>query len=262
MRAAWRTRIALFAWTAILLVGAAACDRPPAQSESAASNPPTTEPSEADLTAVKQMLDQSGAAPALPPGHPPLDVPQSQPAGGETAMLPPGHPPLTAAPTPAPTPTPQGPPLVWEVPENWRSVTPRSRFRLAQYAIPKVDGDPRDGEVAVFHFPNSGGTVAANLERWAGQFTTADGQPIAPQMIQRETFDVGGLKVHTIELTGYMQVGSMMGGTGQRSDVEYRLLGAIVETPGGHWFFKGYGPAATMAAARADFIAMLKTVHQ
>jgi len=34
---------------------------------------------------------------------------------------------------------------------------------------------------------------------------------------------------------------------------DYALLGAIVETPGGPWFFKMTGPRATVEAARRGF---------
>ena len=40
----------------------------------------------------------------------------------------------------------------------------------------------------------------------------------------------------------------------------YKLLGAIVEGPGGNVFFKLTGPAKTVEAARADFNKLLKGV--
>jgi hypothetical protein len=39
------------------------------------------------------------------------------------------------------------------------------------------------------------------------------------------------------------------------------MLGAIVESPSGLWFFKLTGPEATVKAARASFDAMLSSVH-
>jgi hypothetical protein len=40
-----------------------------------------------------------------------------------------------------------------------------------------------------------------------------------------------------------------------------RLLAAVVEGPGGPWFFKTTGPDETVAAARADFLAMLRAAR-
>ncbi len=46
-----------------------------------------------------------------------------------------------------------------------------SRFRLAQFVVPKVSGDPEDAELVVFFFgAGGGGGVDANLHRWVGQF--------------------------------------------------------------------------------------------
>ncbi|HSN55836.1 MAG TPA: hypothetical protein VLT32_14275, partial [Candidatus Sulfomarinibacteraceae bacterium] len=40
-----------------------------------------------------------------------------------------------------------------------------------------------------------------------------------------------------------------------------RLLGAVIDGPGGPWFFKLTGPAETVAAAAADFESMLRSVR-
>jgi hypothetical protein len=40
-----------------------------------------------------------------------------------------------------------------------------------------------------------------------------------------------------------------------------RLLGAVVEGPGGPWFFKATGPDSTLGPQRDAFLAMLKSVR-
>jgi hypothetical protein len=40
-----------------------------------------------------------------------------------------------------------------------------------------------------------------------------------------------------------------------------RLLGAVVEGPGGPWFFKATGPSATLGAQRDAFLAMLESLR-
>jgi len=40
-----------------------------------------------------------------------------------------------------------------------------------------------------------------------------------------------------------------------------RLFGAVIEGPGGPWFFKGTGPEATMDGNREAFLTMLKSVR-
>ena len=240
----------------LLVVGLLGCEQKPAAESTAergAAAAPATQPTEQDLAAVRSLLGESGASPSstMPPGHPPTGAAPTPPASDAAASLPPGHPP-TGAPAA----------LKWDVPAAWEAVPlSAGSMRRAQYALPKADEDPSGGEVAVFHFPGSGGGVEANIQRWVGQFSDSDGGPVDPKTVQRETFDVGECTVHFVDLTGYMTIGQMMGGTGQRSANEYRLLGAIVEAPAGRWFFKGTGPAATMAAAREDFVELLKSVR-
>ena len=119
-------------------------------------------------------------------------------------------------------------------------------MRVATYEIPAGPGS-EPGECGVFHFgQGQGGSVEENLSRWAQQFETA-----APPKKGEKT--VHGLRVHTIEVSGtYLASGGpMMQSQGKKPG--YRLLGAIVEAPGGLVFFKCTGPAATIGKAQPDF---------
>lgn len=244
----WRTGSFTLAWLcAGLLIGPSGCERPSGSSASSrqgASAAPATQPSEADLAAVKRMVDKAGG---LPPGHPPMNlVPSPNPSASGLPM----------------DPAAEVKPLLFDAPAAWTVQEPANRIRRAQYAIPRAAGDEADGELAIFHFPGTGGPVEMNIERWIAQFSTSEGDPIDRAAVRRQTFDVGGLKVTVIDLAGYYSAGVMAGGTGARSAQQYRLLGAIVETPDGPWFFKGFGPEATMAAARDDFLTMVKSVRR
>ncbi len=52
----------------------------------------------------------------------------------------------------------------------------------------------------------------------------------------------------------------MMQSTGKKAG--YRLVGAIVEAPEGNVFFKLTGPAPTVAAAQADFDALVASIQK
>jgi hypothetical protein len=73
---------------------------------------------------------------------------------------------------------------------------------------------------------------------------------------------VAGLRVTRVELDGtYLAPGGpMMQSTGKKTG--YRLLGAIVEAPGGNVFFKLTGPAATVAAAAAELDALVLSIRK
>jgi hypothetical protein len=139
----------------------------------------------------------------------------------------------------------------FDVPAGWQSQPPSSNMRVAQAVIPGPGGS---GEFAVFYFgPGGGGPVEANLERWAGQMESAD-QP------QPEIFETNGYKVTWIDVGGTLKA-STMGPGPSTAQANARLFGAVVEGPGGPWFFKATGPEATMEAARDAFVAMLKSVR-
>ncbi|QQS49411.1 MAG: hypothetical protein IPM66_07220 [Acidobacteriota bacterium] len=145
----------------------------------------------------------------------------------------------------------------WTAPAGWQT-GPDKPMRAATYLIPAAPGDSEGGECAVFK--DIGGGVAANIERWIGQFEQPDGsssQSKARQKVEK----INGFNVTTVDLTGIYTAGGMaMGGAPSRKP-GYRLLGAIVETPSGEVFFKITGPEKTVAAAQSDFSALLKSIR-
>ena len=65
--------------------------------------------------------------------------------------------------------------VAWTVPAGWE-LAPARQMRIATYRIHAIAGDPEDAECAVYFFgAGQGGTVEANLDRWAHQFTSPDG---------------------------------------------------------------------------------------
>lgn len=175
--------------------------------------------------------------------------------------LPPGHPPVNNAPQPAQAAPPRstGPTLKYTAPASWERRPVTGSLRVDDYRLPRVEGDTEDGDLVVFG-TNIGGGVEANVERWRLQFATADGQPVPDDAFQRELLDVNGLKVTLVDVAGQFS-GMMMSGAGNApAKKDYRLLGAIVETPAGPWYFKATGPAATMGHHREAFLEFLRSM--
>lgn len=149
--------------------------------------------------------------------------------------------------------------VAFEMPAAWKSVPPANMMRKAQVVIPKLDGDPEDGELAVSFFPGGGGGLEANVSRWYGQFETADGKPVN-DTAKRETLKAGALEVTFLDITGTMKASGMPGMGSPVDKKDWHMLGGIVMTQAGPWFFKATGPEKTMVAARDAFKAMLGTV--
>ncbi len=121
-------------------------------------------------------------------------------------------------------------------PEGWDVVQPRIAMLQAEFALPKAEGDERNGRLTVMR---AGGSIEANIQRWRGQFEELEDKPV-------EEIDVSGIKVTLVDFSGtYREQRGIMGPVAERPG--YRMSAAIISTPEGLLFVKGYGPAKTMA---------------
>jgi hypothetical protein len=163
-----------------------------------------------------------------------------------------------AIPTPADGNPSQAAGIAWTVPDGWNVEPPRS-MRIATYRIHAIAGDPEDAECAIYFFgAGQGGTVDANLDRWAHQFRAPNGET-APFKLERRV--IRGLTVSTITATGtYLGGGGMMAQE-EVNKPNFRMRGAIAEAPAGLVFFKLVGPLNTVAAAESGFNSMLNSLH-
>jgi hypothetical protein len=136
--------------------------------------------------------------------------------------------------------------LLAKLPDGWTKGTPSSTMRLAQISVAPVSGDKEPGEIAVFHFPGSGGSSAMNIERWQNQMAGPKGEP-GPSVAKTDTMMVGLMTVITTDITGVLLGSSAM--TGEAQDkTNMRMIASVVETSAGNWFFKAVGPVKTMTA--------------
>jgi hypothetical protein len=140
----------------------------------------------------------------------------------------------------------------FSVPASWQNEQPANNMRVAQAIIPGPGGP---GNLVVFYFgPGGGGGVEANIQRWVDQMEGPAGTNPTP-----ETFETNGYHVTWIDVPGTLKPSNM--GTGPTTEQpNSRLLGAVVEGPGGPWFFKATGPDSTISAERDNFLTMLKSV--
>lgn len=143
--------------------------------------------------------------------------------------------------------------LQWTAPAGWKSEAARP-MRAATYSVPPVAGDRESAECGVYFFgAGQGGSVEANIERWKGQFNGPGGKAATASVSKRT---IHGLTVTHIDTSGAYTGG---GGPMSAGSVQpgYRLLGAIVESPGGIIFIKFTGPAKTIAANQPKFEQLL-----
>ena len=143
--------------------------------------------------------------------------------------------------------------ITFQLPAGWNAEPPSSSMRVAQATIPS---DAGAAQLAVFFFgEGQGGSVEDNIKRWISQVEFAAGSAT-----QREQFDAHGYLITWVDFEGTLKPAPMGGGP-QEPQPNARLLGAVVEGPGGPWFFKATGPSATLAPQRDAFIRMLESIN-
>jgi hypothetical protein len=229
---------------AVSLVVAVGCDK---EDDRFAEAPAVAAPASPEVTGTpspEQAKDNQ-----LPPSHPPLgNVAKSGTPGAAVA------PPSGGGRVSFSSVESYGKegPLRWKAPEDWRPAKPATNFRIAEYSVPGPDGPANLG---VFHFPGGGGGVAANIDRWVGQFTTADGQP-AKSAAERDSLQVDGMTVFRVDVAGTYNPGMAGGGVPQEN---YRMRGVIVDSASGPFFFKLVGPKGTVDKQVEAFDTLVKS---
>jgi len=145
-----------------------------------------------------------------------------------------------------------------EAPAGWKRVAPKSGIVETEFAIPS-EGELPPGRMTVM---GAGGSVQANVDRWYGQFAQPDGSATKDKATTK-TLKLAGCTITLVDVAGTykdMPGGPFAGGQAvERPD--YRMLAAIVETPGkeqGSYFLKFYGPAGTVAKHADGFRKMVE----
>lgn len=193
---------------------------------------PVTAPAKTSATADQPVADP--AAQALPQGHPPVGADSPIPKPTTISYASPAEYGATG-------------PLRWSAPAAWQASKPASSMRLAEYFVP---GQPEAAVLSIFYFgAGGGGGVEANIQRWVGQFD--DGKAKA----NRGEKVVNEMKVYTVDVSGTYNPGMAGGGVPPKAD--HRMLGAIVETDAGLFFFKLVGPTAVVGGAEGDWNAFV-----
>jgi|ERR1044072_4561020 hypothetical protein len=148
--------------------------------------------------------------------------------------------------------------LKFRVPAGWVEEERTSSMRVAQYRLPKAEGDTEDASLVLYYFgQGQGGSVTANIDRWLAQMKQPDGSPV--KGAKDEQLVANGLKVTTVDLSG-TYVAEMAPGSGTFNNKPgYRLRAAVVETPNGNYYLKLVGPEKTVTQWNESFLSYIKS---
>lgn len=141
-----------------------------------------------------------------------------------------------------------------QVPLEWIVESPSSSIRIAQYRLPRQGQDLDDALMAVFYFgAGQGGSVEANLERWSNQFLQSDGES-SREKAKVERKIVSGMGLTLVDLKGTFRPSVMSSRTlPKTAKPGYRMLGGILDSPRGFYFFKLIGPEQTVEHWKESF---------
>ena len=141
--------------------------------------------------------------------------------------------------------------LLANVPDSWKGIRPSSSLRLMEFRLGLVTDD---ATLAIFK--NIGGSIDDNLERWSGQF----GYLLSDSEVNIRTENINGMQVSIISIIG-TYTNRMAFSKPTQPKQNYRLLGAIVDTRDGLYYFKLTGPNTVITGKIEEFTRFIKSLR-
>ncbi len=155
--------------------------------------------------------------------------------------------------TPAPT-------LKYDMPEGWTSKPLSSKMRLADFVLPKAEGDPEDASLVVTFFGGQGGTVQANFDRWLTQMEQPDGRA-SKDVAKTSILNTHDLTLSIMDLPGTFVAEKAPGSAEHYNKPGFHLRAAVIEGKGGPYFIRLVGPAKTVAKWDAAVQSFFKSLR-
>jgi hypothetical protein len=139
------------------------------------------------------------------------------------------------------------PTLRFRAPSGWVEEKTSSAMRVAQYKLPKAEGDSEDGSLVIYYFGlGQGGGTSANIERWINQMKQPDGSD-SKDKAKGENLTVNGLKITSVAVSGTYTAEMAPGSGTFHNNPNYRLRAAVIDTQKGSYYLKLVGPEKTIA---------------
>ena len=149
--------------------------------------------------------------------------------------------------------------LRFEMPKGWVPKAPSSSMRVAEFVLPKADGDTEDATLTVYSFPGGGGTVDANLERWIAQMAQPDGKPSKGVAKTSTMTSTAGVKMTLVDVPGTYVAEVSPGSTERFNKPGFRLRAAVVEATPSPYYIKLTGPEKTVLKWDESYTSFLKS---
>jgi hypothetical protein len=150
-------------------------------------------------------------------------------------------------------------PFTLLAPKEWVAKPVTSSMRAASFILSAKPNE--EAELVVFYFGEGGaGPIEANLDRWVDQFAQADGKP-SKGVAKIEKAKFAGQEATLVSVSGKYNAMAMPGAPASGEKPNQALLGAIVASPSGPYYFKLVGAKKTVDAHAKRFRAMLTSLQ-
>lgn len=140
-----------------------------------------------------------------------------------------------------------------KTPDSWKEEKTTSEMRLAQFKLPKAEGDPEDAQLIIFYFRGGSGTPEQNMQRQLAKFA---GKP----EVKVDKIKVGTHEAPYQDITGtFLAKDRPFDPAAKATEKkDYRQLYVPLVTDKGDYYPTLVGPAKTVEKHKKDFEEFLK----
>jgi hypothetical protein len=145
-----------------------------------------------------------------------------------------------------------------KTPSTWKEETPSNEMRLAQFKLPKAEGDSEDAQLIIYYFKAGSGTAEQNLARQLAKFKPPEGKEKVEAKMDK--IKVGKLEAPYQDITGtFLSKFPPNAPNAKVTEKEnYRQLYVPLITDNGDYYPTLVGPAKTVEKHKKDFDDFLK----
>jgi len=142
---------------------------------------------------------------------------------------------------------------------KWEKVKPRSNMIDVEFSVRSAKDDEKPGRITMM---GAGGSIDANIDRWASQFKQTDGEDTRQKATKVTEETIAEQDVTIVSITGtYLDRPIPIRPQQMTQREGYRMLSAIIETENlGNYFIKFYGPKKTVDSNEKAFMEMVKSM--
>jgi hypothetical protein len=145
-----------------------------------------------------------------------------------------------------------------KTPDGWKEEPTTSDMRLAQFKLPKAEGDPEDAQLIIYYFKGGSGTAEQNLARQVAKFRPPEGKD-KPD-VKMDKIKVGTHDAPYQDITGtFLQKTRPFDPADKGTEkTNYRQLYVPLVTDKGDYYPTLVGPAKTVEKHKKAFEEFLK----